>query len=86
MDGSDVVTGCGSICKASLLTLAGFGTLAVYNGLGTGEVGREGGKSGQTSTYLILSAEKEAVAGKLSRRMDSVKSNKLFKYFSKNEN
>ena len=49
MDGSDAVTGCGSICKASLLTLAGFGTLAVYNGLGTGEVGREGGKSGQTS-------------------------------------
>ena len=44
MDGSDVVTGCGQICKASLLTLAGFGTLAVYNGLGTGEVVRWGGK------------------------------------------
>ena len=25
---------CGNLCKASLLTLAGFGTLAVVNGLG----------------------------------------------------
>ena len=31
---SDGGEGCGNICKASLLTLAGVGTLAVYNGLG----------------------------------------------------
>ena len=36
VEGSDGGEGCGSICKASLLTLAGFGTLAVYNGLGVG--------------------------------------------------
>ena len=34
VDGSDGGESCGSLCKASLLTLAGFGTLAVYNGLG----------------------------------------------------
>ena len=33
VDESDGGEGCGNICKASLLTLAGFGTLAVYNGL-----------------------------------------------------
>ena len=44
VDGSDGGESCGSLCKASLLTLAGFGTLAVYNGLGTGEGVRWGGK------------------------------------------
>ena len=34
VDESDGGEGCGNICKTSLLALAGFGTLAVYNGLG----------------------------------------------------
>merc|ERR550539_860151 len=50
VDETDGGEGCGNFCKASLLTLAGFGSLAVYNGL-----------------------EKESVAGKLTRRMDSAK-------------
>ena len=33
-DGSGSGEECGNLCKASLLTLAGFGTLAVVNGLG----------------------------------------------------
>ena len=71
---------CGNLCKASLLTLAGFGTLAVVNGLG-----RELAEiknlfinklSGQVFKSLsILSTEKEAVADKVSRRVDHVKRN-----------
>ena len=58
VDDLDEGEGCGNFCKASLLTLAGVGTLAVYNGLGWDEMlkvlqsfnflFRKGGCGGQT--------------------------------------
>ena len=72
---------CGNLCKASLLTLAGFGTLAVVNGLGRelAEIKKTYSLISCRTKFLkslsILLTEKEAVADKVSRRVDHVKRN-----------